>query len=143
MGNLNLDSISITPLKKFFNSNGDVFHAIKKSDGGFVAFGESYFSFINYNCIKGWKKHTKMTMNLVVPIGEVYFVFYDENLQKFQDITIGINNYSRLTIFPGIWFAFKGLSKAPSMIVNFSDIEHNDLEVEKKLLNDIKYNWVI
>ena len=83
-----------------------------------------------------------MTMNLVVPIGEVYFVFYDENLQKFQDITIGINNYSRLTIFPGIWFAFKGLSKTPSMIVNFSNIEHNDLEVEKKP-SQIKINKII
>lgn len=139
----NLKQISITPLKRIFNSNGDVYHAIKKSDNGFDTFGESYFSFINYNSIKGWKKHRKMIMNLVVPVGEVYFVFYDDNLQKFQNITIGINNYSRLTISPGVWFAFKGISKAPSMIVNFSNIEHNDLEVEKKLLTEINYNWDI
>ena len=139
----NLKQISITPLKRIFNSNGDVYHAIKKSDNGFDTFGESYFSFINYNSIKGWKKHRKMIMNLVVPVGEVYFVFYDDNLQKFQNITIGINNYSRLTISPGVWFAFKGISTAPSMIVNFSNIEHNDLEVEKKLLTEINYNWDI
>ena len=45
----NLKQISITPLKRIFNSNGDVYHAIKKSDNGFDTFGESYFSFINYN----------------------------------------------------------------------------------------------
>jgi dTDP-4-dehydrorhamnose 3,5-epimerase len=143
MGNLNLKQISITPLKRISNSNGDVYHAIKKSDNGFITFGESYFSFINYNSIKGWKKHTKMIMNLVVPIGNVSFVFYDESLNKFQEISIGVDNYVRLTISPGIWFAFKGKSETPSMVVNFSNIEHNDKEVEKKLLNEFNYNWEI
>ena len=87
MGNLNLEQISITPLKKIFNINGDIFHALKKSDIGFDSFAESYFSFIYFNSIKGWKKHIKMTMNLVVPIGNVSFVFYDERLNKFQEIS--------------------------------------------------------
>ena len=44
-------------------------------------FGEIYFSNINSLCIKAWKKHKIMTLNLIVPIGKVRFVFHDKNFQ--------------------------------------------------------------
>ena len=43
MGQVSLDDIIVTPLKKIPTGGGDVFHAIKNSDNGFNGFGEVYF----------------------------------------------------------------------------------------------------
>ena len=71
-----MDKIILTPLKIISNPKGDIFKVIKKNDAGFVSFGEVYFSTVNKNEIKGWKKHRKMTLNIVVPIGEIKFVIF-------------------------------------------------------------------
>ena len=47
-----------------------------------------------------------MHINLIVPIGIVRFVFYDELTNKFRVEEIGKNNYARLTIPKGIFFGF-------------------------------------
>ena len=54
-------NLSIIPLKK-----GNVFHALKTTESDFQGFGEAYFSTVNFNDIKAWKKHKKMTLNIVV-----------------------------------------------------------------------------
>ena len=63
-----MDGVILTPLKQIYNSKGDIFHAMKKSDKGFNGFGEAYFSTILKGEIKGWKKHTRMTLNIIVPV---------------------------------------------------------------------------
>ena len=59
--------VSIYPLKQIRVSKGDVYHALKSTDLGYVGFGETYFSWIEYGEVKGWKRHNRMTLNLVVP----------------------------------------------------------------------------
>ena len=122
---------------------GNVLHAIKKTDPGFVNFGEAYFSMINFNVVKAWKLHQSMTLNLVVPIGTVLFVFFlpDENI--FKEIVIGEDNYQRINVPPGIWFGFKGLHESDSLIMNIADIEHNPDEVSRKTIDEFKYKWKI
>ena len=78
-----MDGVIISPLKKIHHPKGDIFHAIKKSDVGFFGFGEAYFSTVNQGDIKGWKKHKEMILNLVVPVGEIEFVVYNENTKIF------------------------------------------------------------
>ena len=75
MENLDVNEIILTDLKKISTNGGNVLHYLKSTDEGFNKFGEVYFSWINKNSIKAWKKHTKMTLNLVVPLGKVKFVF--------------------------------------------------------------------
>ena len=55
-----MDGVILTPLKKIDHPKGDIYHAMKKSDHGYNGFGEVYFSTINKDDIKGWKKHLKM-----------------------------------------------------------------------------------
>ena len=74
----NKQKIIIKSLKKFNLEDGDVLHALKCSEKEFYGFEEVYFSTIKKNKIKAWKKHNRMTMNLVVPVGKVQFIFYDE-----------------------------------------------------------------
>ena len=107
MGSINIPCIKVTPLKKISLTGGDVLHGMKSSDKGYQGFGEAYFSQVDHGAIKAWKLHKKMTMNIVVPIGEVRFVFFDDS-ELFREEIIGFSNYSRLTVPPGIWFGFQG-----------------------------------
>ena len=135
-----VDGVTLTPLKQIHNPKGDVFHAMKKGDEGFAGFGEAYFSTINQNDIKGWKKHTKMTLNVVVVSGEIEFVVYDENSETFFDVALSQDNYHRLTIKPNLWMAFKGL-KENSMLLNLASIEHHPSESVNLDLQEIEYEW--
>ena len=135
--------IKYTSLKKISNPLGDVWHAIKSSDSEYAGFGEAYFSFIEKGKIKGWKKHKKATLNLVVPVGEIKFFAYDEELEdkhsKLSSFTLSEENYFRLTVPSGIWLAFKGL-KERNMLLNVSDYSHDPSEVEAIELENFPIN---
>ena len=135
-----MDGVVLTPLKQIHNPKGDIFHAMKESDKGFDGFGEAYFSTINKNNVKGWKKHTEMTLNLVVVSGEIEFVVYDENSKTFFNVILSQDNYQRLTIKPNLWMAFKGL-KENNMLLNLASIEHNPSESVNLDLQEIEYEW--
>jgi dTDP-4-dehydrorhamnose 3,5-epimerase len=134
-----------TPLKQIENPKGSIYHALKSNDDTYKGFGEAYFSFINYKEVKGWKKHTKMFLNLIVPVGIVKFVVFDDrensdSENELEEFIISNDNYYRLTIPPDLWVAFQGLDKS-NIILNIANILHNPLETESKELNMIKYNW--
>ena len=135
-----INGVILTPLKQIHNPKGDVFHAMKKSDAGFDGFGEAYFSTIHKGDIKGWKKHTKMTLNLVVPVGKIEFVVYDENTKEFFSVQLSQDNYQRLTVKPNLWMAFRGLEEN-SMLLNLASIEHDPSEAINIELSEIKYEW--
>ena len=135
-----MEQIILTPLKQIHNPKGDVYHAMKKSDVGFVGFGEAYFSTVAQGVVKGWKKHTQMTLNLVVPVGSIEFVVYDEQTQEFFSVALSQTNYQRLTIKPNLWMAFRGLEKE-NMLLNLASIEHDPKEAVQKELSEIVYEW--
>ena len=142
------DGIDVNPLKIIKNDKGDVLRGLRSDEKLFKGFGEAYFSKIKFNTIKGWKLHKKMTMNLLVPFGTVKFVFFDDRKDSntkgnFFEYILSQENYYRLTVSPNIWFAFMGLDKEDSLILNLSNILHNDNEVEEKLIKEISYDWKI
>tara|TARA_A100001388_G_scaffold277565_1_gene269522 strand:- start:4020 stop:4448 length:429 start_codon:yes stop_codon:yes gene_type:complete len=139
---------SIFDLKIIPTKGGDVMHALKASEESFKTFGELYFSWILPDTVKAWKKHKIMTMNLIVPIGLVKFVLFDDQVKnrRFHEIVIGNIEeekgfYKRLTINPNTWFGFKCISKCESLVVNCADIEHYPEEIVKADLESIPYNW--
>jgi dTDP-4-dehydrorhamnose 3,5-epimerase len=50
-------------------------------------------------------------------------------------------NYFRLTIPPMIWVGFQGLSNRNSMLLNIANLMHDPLEVDKKNINEIEFDW--
>lgn len=138
--NNSMDGVILTPLKQIHNPKGDVFHAMKKSDEGFDGFGEAYFSTVQKNDIKGWKKHTKMTLNLVVPLGEIEFIVYDDKKNEFFSVKLSQNNYQRLTVKQNLWMAFRGVDEN-NMLLNLASIEHDPQEAINLELDKIKYDW--
>jgi len=135
-----VDGVILTPLKIVNNQKGDIYHAMKKSDDGFDGFGEAYFSSIIKDSVKGWKKHTHMTLNIVVPVGEIEFVVYDDLNGNFFSVTLSQKNYQRLTIKSGYWLAFRGVGEN-NILLNLASIEHDSSEVFKAELNEISYDW--
>jgi len=134
-----MDGVILSPLRKITHPKGDVLRAMKASDEGFSGFGEAYFSTINKSEIKGWKKHTEMTLNLVVVTGEIEFLVH--NGVDFFNTKLSKNNYQRLTIEPGLWVAFRGLSDE-NILLNLASVEHNPNESESADLGIFEYDWV-
>jgi dTDP-4-dehydrorhamnose 3,5-epimerase len=140
-----IKGLTTNPLKIISVNEGDVMHAIKTSSKNYNGFGEAYFSNIDKNAIKCWKRHREMTLNLVVPVGKIRFVIYDDRLDsrsfgKFQEIILSIDNYLRLTICPMLWVGFQGLGEK-NMLLNIADIEHSKNEADKRDLHEIDFNW--
>jgi len=140
VGKVTVDNIVVTPLKRISTLGGDILHIMKESSPGYLRFGEAYFSQIKYLSVKAWKRHHKMTLNLVVPLGDVRFVFIDE-LNSYREELIGDSNYVRLTIPPGIWFGFQGVSEQTSLILNIADIEHSPDEVQRESQYNFNFDW--
>lgn len=132
--------VCITPLERISVSGGDVLHALKASDPSYLSFGEAYFSIVNPGKVKAWKRHRRMTMNIVVPSGSVKFVL-TKSFKDFMTIALGEGNYSRLTVPPGIWFGFQGISLSPSLVLNISDIEHDPSEADKLPQDKVEFDW--
>ena len=138
----NLNKIVITQLSTFDVDGGRVMHGLKNDDTGYVGLGEVYFSYIDPNAVKAWKKHNRMTLNLVVPLGKVRFVFHDPlNQGHYRIEDIGEGNYVRLTVPPGIWFGFQGIALQPSLVTNIADLQHDAAEVERQALSSFDYQW--
>ena len=122
---MTITGVTTTPLSIIDTKGGAVLHAIKRSDYGFSGFGEAYFSTIEHNAIKGWKRHKEMVLNLIVPIGSVRFILYDDRknqINKFQEVVLSLKGgYSRLTVPPMIWVGFQGLDIHPSIVLTRRD----------------------
>ena len=141
---MKLSDILVTPLRRIEVSGGDVLHAMKQTETGYFGFGEAYFSWVSAGAVKAWKRHTRMTMNLVVPVGQVRFVFRCVNadgVEEFRVEDIGVDRYARLTVPPGIWAGFQGLSIHQNLVLNIASIPHDPNEVERLALSDINYTW--
>ena len=141
-----ISGVTLTKLNIIDNPLGAVLHGMKNSDIGYDGFGEAYLSTVNYEVIKTWKKHLKMTLNLIVPVGEIKFVLFDDRKNSdtygnFMEISLSLNNYYRLTVPPEIWLAFKGINNSMNLLLNIANLEHSDQEVVRLDLDKIIYNW--
>jgi dTDP-4-dehydrorhamnose 3,5-epimerase len=125
--------------------NGDVLHGLKANENSFEGFGEAYFSFINFNYIKAWKKHRKATLNLMVPVGEIKFVLFDDRedsstFENFFSVTLSSDNYQRLTIPPMLWMGFKGIGKQ-NLLLDIMNIRHDLDDEDRSPIESILYSW--
>ena len=141
-----LEGVLLTPLSIVATSGGDVMHAMKKSNVGYSGFGEAYFSQVESGVIKAWKRHHEMTLNLVVPVGAIHFVLYDDRhnsstCSEFQQVTLSTENYYRLTVPPMVWVGFQGCDSNISMLLNIADTEHHPDELDRMDLKDIDFDW--
>lgn len=140
-----MEGVILTPLKRITVPKGDILHALKSSDEGYSGFGEAYFSQIQHGEAKGWKRHNRMTLNLIVVSGCVKFVVYDDRADsqtkgEFREYVLSPDsNYQRLTVAPGLWMAFYGMGEGVSMLMDIIPEPHDPDEADRKDLTEIPY----
>ena len=77
---MKLKKIKILNQKKVFDNKGSIIKVISSKIEKNI--NEVYFSCIKQGKIKAWKKHTKMTCNLSVPIGKLKLVIANFNKEN-------------------------------------------------------------
>lgn len=146
MGTPMIDGVLLTPLSRIPSLSGDIAHAMKRTDPGFSGFGEAYFSAVSFGAVKAWKRHRRMTLNLVVPVGEIRFVLYDDRKEStssgmIQELDLSRDNYFRLTVPPMLWMGFMGVGQGLNLLLNVADILHDPDEVARLDVTAISYEW--
>lgn len=147
MEQVNIMGVTLHPLKHIAVPKGDIYHALKSTDEGYTGFGEAYFSQIESGEVKGWKRHNRMTLNIIVPVGKIRFVIFDdregsETYGKFQEVTLSPeDNYQRLTLAPGLWMAFQGIDSKTSMLMDIIPEPHDPTEASRKNIEEINFKF--
>jgi len=145
-----IEGVVISSLTQIHDERGAVYHMLRSDSPRFFGFGEVYFSIINPGIVKGWKRHSKMVMNLAVPKGKIQLVLVDHRTDSstsgvIQEVILGeeTNTYQLVTVPPLIWSGFKCLSSTPTILANCSSIVHDETETEGLALDDptISYGW--
>jgi len=130
-----IDGVLLSPLRTIPTAGGPVRHAMKASDAGFHGFGEAYFTSIEHRAVKAWKRHHRMWSSLIVPVGAVRLQLVDDRVDSptrgsAMDLILGPENYQRLSMPPGLWFGFQGVSAGLNLMLNLASIEHDPGEAE-------------
>jgi dTDP-4-dehydrorhamnose 3,5-epimerase len=144
-----IDGVIIKTIEKIPDERGTIYHMLRSDDKNFKGFGEIYFSTIYPDVVKGWHLHTRMTLNYAVIQGMIKLVLFDgrkgsKTENEIIEIFLGEDNYSLVTIPPGIWNGFKGVGTKTAIVANCTDIPHDPKEIKRMDPEDtsvINYNW--
>jgi len=139
-----LAGMQLTPLRRIESSGGVVMHGLKCSEASFQGFGEAYFTTVGKGQVKAWKRHRRMISNLVVPVGEIKLKLLDDRhgsstFAQWFEVILGMANYQRLTVPPGLWFGFEGLADGLNLMLNLASIEHDPDESDALAQDDPRF----
>lgn len=144
-----MEGVVLTPLKIIPGEAGCVLHAMRATAGERLPVGEVYFSTVKQGATKGWKKHRRMVLNIVVPCGAIRFYLLDDRRQsegcpaRQCNVVLGPGeNYQLLTVPAGVWMAFRGLGSGESLLANLASIPHDPEEAEALPIDDPKFRGV-
>ncbi|MHA2344792.1 MAG: dTDP-4-dehydrorhamnose 3,5-epimerase family protein [Candidatus Hodarchaeales archaeon] len=143
-----IKGVDIRPLSVIPDERGMILPMLRNDDSHFKKFGEIYFSVIYPGVVKGWHIHSQMTLNYAVVTGKIKLVLYDDregspSNGEIQELVLGSENYSLVTIPPKIWNGFKCIGLEPAIIANCSDMPHDPQEISRvdPHKNNIPYSW--
>lgn len=143
-----IKDVSIHPLRQIPDERGRVMHMLRRNDPHFIEFGEIYFSTVYPGAIKGWHVHKRMTLNYAVIHGMIKLVLYDDRegsstRGEVQEIFLGPDNYSLVTIPPMIWNGFKGIGTEIAVVANCATLPHDPEEIGRMdpFTDQIPYDW--
>lgn len=143
-----IEGVRIIPLKQIFDERGAVYHVFRNEFHD-INVEEVYISRVNAGVTKGWKQHRQTWQRFVVPYGKMEIVLHDERENSptkgvFQKVILGPGEYyARLELPPMIWYAFRCMTNDYSLMVNISELIHEDGESNNiPLVNELfSYKW--
>ena len=145
-----IEGVLLHPLKQIPDERGKIMHMLKSTDPHFEKFGEIYFSCVYPGVVKGWHRHSRMTLNYAVVTGLIKMVLYDDREGspthgQVEEIFLGESNYCLVKVPPMVWNGFKGVGVQPAIIANCATIPHDPKEIERvdPFTPAIPYDWNI
>ena len=136
------------PRARIPDERGTVLHMLKATDPEFLGFGEIYFSTVYPGVVKGWHRHTEMTLNYACVHGRIKLVLFDDRegsptRGEIMERFLGPDDYSLVQIPPGVWNGFKGMGSEPAIVANCSTHPHDPARSTRldPFDNDIPYDW--
>jgi dTDP-4-dehydrorhamnose 3,5-epimerase len=105
-------------------------HMLRRDDEHFLEFGEIYFTTAYKGVVKGWHRHTEMTLNYACPHGRVKLVLYDDRKgsptrDTLVEVFLGPDNHSLAVIPPEVWNGVKGMSAPFALLANCCTHAHD------------------
>ena len=133
-----IEGVKIRPLRRIADPRGDILHMMRSDWDEFAGFGEIYFSCVAPGAIKAWRKHTRMTLQLAVPVGRVLMAMIDDRPEspthrQIASLELGETEdaYRLVCVPPGVWCGYFGLGPGTAMMANCASIPHDPTEAEK------------
>ena len=141
--------LAISPLREIADERGAVLHMLRSDSEDFVGFGEIYFSEVRPGVIKGWKLHEVQTQTFAVPTGRMQLVFFDDRESSPTRGAVVVvelgrpDHYRRVSVPPGLWYAFGCLGDSPALLANCANLPHDPAESRSLALDhpSIPYRW--
>ena len=143
-----IDGVAVRPLRRIPDERGRILQMLRRDDPHFERFGEIYFSVVVPGAVKGWHRHTRMTLNYAVVTGLIKLVLYDARTHAptrgtCMELFLGESHYALVTVPPGIWNGFKGVSPTEAIVANCATEPHDPAEIQRldPFGTDIPYDW--
>jgi dTDP-4-dehydrorhamnose 3,5-epimerase len=143
-----IEGVQVIPLRRIPDERGTILHMLRRTDPHFQQFGEIYFSTVYKGAIKGWHRHTEMTLNYACVFGRVKLVLFDDRAGsatrgEIAEIFLGPDQHSLVVIPPEVWNGHKGMSDPFSIIANCCTHTHDPSRTTRldPLGTDIPYDW--
>lgn len=144
-----IHDLQVIPLRRIPDERGTVKHMLKVTDPHFQQFGEIYFSTVYQGAVKGWHRHSRMTLNYVCVHGAIKHVVFDDRPDsptrgQHVETILGPDNYSLVIVPPGLWNGFKGLTPE-AIVANCATHPHDPTGAHSERLdphdNHLPYDW--
>lgn len=143
-----IEGVEVVPLSRIPDERGTVLHMMRSTDPHFRKFGEIYFSTVYKGIVKGWHRHSGMTLNYACVHGRVKLVLYDDRegsptRHEIQEIFLGPDAYALVVIPPEVWNGFKGMSEPYAIVANCCTEPHDPRRSTRldPFDNPIPYDW--
>jgi dTDP-4-dehydrorhamnose 3,5-epimerase len=145
-----IEGVGVVQLRRIPDERGTIYHMLRADDPHFIDFGEIYFTSIYPGVVKGWHRHREMTLNYACIFGRIKLVLYDDRpgsttAGTLQELFLGPDQYALVTIPPGIWTGFKGMSEPQAIVANCCTHPHDPARTDRldPFDNDIPYGWEV
>lgn len=144
-----IEGVVVVPLRRIPDERGTIYHMLRRDDPYFLEFGEIYFTSIYRGVVKGWHRHSGMTLNYACIVGRVKLVLYDDregspSRGAVTERFLGPDDYSLVVIPPGLWVGMKGMTEQ-AIVANCATKPHDPADTERLDPHDrsIPYEWGI
>tara|TARA_B100000212_G_scaffold334187_1_gene304549 strand:- start:1686 stop:2069 length:384 start_codon:yes stop_codon:yes gene_type:complete len=113
------------------NDKGNIFKFADVDNYSDFINGEIYFSEVNPNTSKPWRRHKRINTVIGVVSGEINIKIRSDNSNQLISKKLSLKNSTLIKIKFGTWYAFENQKNIPCLLFAMLDKKHDDGEVER------------